>query len=143
MISALYPDLSAIRLSGILKPNKMKTTPTVRKAILWTARISSLAILAFFYFFIGAHVVEAIQGAEPPHPIPLQEKAMMLSGVLGILGLTLAFFKERIGSVISLIGMVAFFAIAPYLLLNFYFVMLLIPGLLFFAHSFIKEQNLA
>ena len=81
-------------------------TKTIQ-VIRWIARIWAALMLAFMLFMFIAHIVE--DGIGPEFSLTLRESLMMVSMIASIAGLALAWKWERLGGILTVGGMAAFY----------------------------------
>ena len=98
----------------------------IKKVLLWTTNIATLAILGLVLFIVGAHVVEGFPGE-----IELTTTEIQLSVAMGLLFLgALVGLKWRlIGGLVSILSFVAFAIIQGKILLGFVFYVFLVIGI--------------
>ena len=125
-----------------------KTSDRMTKCIRWIARILSVPIIAYaLLMFIGYTVNWITTGKADPYAVdnyPFIENLPPIFMFLAILGLGMAWFKEKIGGIINIIFCLAILPIllihwpipqdprhaVPYILLA----IIALPGILFLVH---------
>ena len=110
-----------------------KTTRVFR----WIARIWAALMVAFVLFMFISHIVE--DGLGPEFNLTLRESLMMGSFVISVLGLALGWKWERLGGILSIVGMAAFY-IFDYAFSGSFpqgptFLIIAFPGVLFLLAS--------
>jgi len=83
----------------------MNTTTT--RIIRWIARIWAILMFAFMLFMFIAHIVE--DGVDPVLNFSARDSLMMISMVISVIGLALAWKWELLGGIMILGGMAAFY----------------------------------
>ena len=81
--------------------------PKTRKIIRWIARIWAALMVAFMLFMFIAHIVE--DGIGPLTDLYIRDYLMIPSMVISLIGLALGWKWERLGGIMALGGMVAFY----------------------------------
>ena len=112
------------------------------KGIRWIARIWAALMLAFMLFMFIAHIVE--DGIGPEFSLTLRESLMMVSMITSLVGLALAWKWERLGGILTLGGMAAFyifdFAFSGSFPRTPTFFIVAFPGVLFLIYFYSKRK---
>lgn len=109
--------------------DKIKIATIIR----WIARIFGSLILAFFLFFIFAHIFgddESGNGFQNSKEVI----SFLFIPISILIGLTLAFKWEGLGGIITIAGMIGFFIVRPDLLNNLFMAIPGIPGILYLVY---------
>jgi len=78
-----------------------------KKILLWIARIWAALMVVFMLFMFIAHIVE--DGIGPLTDLYIRDYLMIPSMVISLIGLALGWKWERLGGIMALGGMVAFY----------------------------------
>lgn len=107
------------------------------------ARIWAGVMLAFMLFMFIAHIIE--DGIGPALDFSPRDSLMMVSMVLSVLGLALAWKWERPGGILTLASMAAFYIINFAFDGNFprgpVFLIIALPGVLFILSSLESQEE--
>ena len=110
-----------------------KTTRIIR----WIGRAWAALMVTFMLFMFIAHIIE--DGIGPALNFSLRDSTMMVSMVISVLGLALAWKWERLGGILALGGMVAFYILDFAFTGTFprgpVFLIIAFPGVLFLLSS--------
>ncbi|MCK5793359.1 MAG: hypothetical protein KAH12_01535 [Anaerolineales bacterium] len=116
--------------------------PKTRKIIRWIARIWAALMLAFMLFMFIAHIVE--DGIGPEFSLTLRESLMMVSMFVSLAGLALAWKWERLGGILTVGGMAAFYLFDLAFSGTFprtpTFFIVAFPGVLFLIYFYSKKK---
>ena len=112
---------------------------SISRLLFWTARILGSAILVFLLFFVLAHIFgsdESGEGFRNAREIFLFACFPLSS----IIGLALAYKNELIGSLVSLLGAIAFILIEPSILSSVYFMLVPLSALLYLGNWILSKR---
>ena len=117
----------------------MKTQINIRTLVLWTARITGTAMALFVTFFIVAH---AFGNEETGNGFQnISEIITFIFFPIGVTaGLFISLWKERLGAIITLVGLAALFTMRVDLIDNFQMVLPAIPAILYFTYAQLQPK---
>jgi len=114
-----------------------------RKIIRWIARIWAALMVAFMLFMFIAHIIE--DGIGPLTGLYIRDYFMMPSMVISLIGLALGWKWERLGGIMALGGMVAFylfdFAFSGDFPRGPTFLIIVFPGVLFLILAYTANKT--
>jgi hypothetical protein len=119
----------------------MKGSPTELRTetiIFWAARVLAVIILAFWGFFIVAHLMGT--AGEPSRQLTVKDYSIIASMLASLVGLGLACQWERLGATLTLIA-VAIGAVLNWRILLFPSMLIPATAVLFLVHAQLRNAR--